>query len=921
MDHKVFNTKKAAFENVPDGYLIVNHNITKYFHVQDHQHFLEIIKNDTYPRYYEFIPNNKPVSMFFDIEIYKTKNPNEFDNSDQVVSTIKTSVSSLFPDYVIEYIVLQSHSDTKKSYHIIVQMSTITGEHVYFNCVQELKDLVTKTLKSYVRSKIVDTSVYREGLFRTIYSTKDNEQRPLIPCDHIDNELFTFVTFCQDPMLIISEHDVINLDVVKRFIKKEYKLKDRDIRDINIDKHLNCITVSLHNKYCQFIQKEHQSNHQYVIIDSHSSKQKCHDTDCHQLKFKEIEFKGYPKDLQDLVKTCLNYTPNVESAVNEQFTEKYREGNVVNIKYAKDTLTGTIINNKDLAYQHFTHTQFCRGDLLYNVNIDRQTQNQIQTMITCKKCGFIHDNRDCENNPIMYQLILNNFANENRNELSIIIDETKQLEIIQDVDLNRRLYMTLSQEDDYVCEMLYEMYRNKYMIVKNRWYVYNGTIWSEIIDEVYPQEILGGIKIIKEQVKVLYQSHHQEQNLSFDELKLLSKITDNLAKKMAKNNEDISYASASKKYFSKPGLQFNQNSHLIAFQNGVYDLNLMQFREGLPEDLLSIQLNYPFTCEPNSDQRALLNKFFEDVLPIPEVREYFLINVASCLLGHENRDQEFYILTGRKGANGKSEVCRLIERTFGEYFSAPEPTLLTKPREKANEANEALKDLIGKRIAIMSEPNKKDKILSDNLKKFTGGDTMTVRGNHERSQRMKMNLKMFMLCNTIPLLDDCKDAEIRRLSIINFPSRFCEKPVRKNEKLIDLTIADRLKECSCEFFKMLLEYLQAYKVITSQGKKVEKPKFVTKQLDDYIQRNKNDIDAYEFVETMLEHKVDSGAHCRNIWVAFCDWCQLNQKNKIKQCDLNDIIETHFDLDEKKRFYLDGKSSEGWVDITLKNLNC
>ena len=108
-------------------------------------------------------------------------------------------------------------------------------------------------------------------------------------------------------------------------------------------------------------------------------------------------------------------------------------------------------------------------------------------------------------------------------------------------------------------------------------------------------------------------------------------------------------------------------------------------------------------------------------------------------------------MTGKKGANGKSVLTKLIENTFGDYFAAPEPTLITKQREKANEANEAMMDLENKRIAIMSEPNKKDSILSDNLKKFTGGDTITARGNHKSSKKINMNLKIFMLCNSIPV--------------------------------------------------------------------------------------------------------------------------------------------------------------------------
>jgi phage/plasmid-associated DNA primase len=207
-------------------------------------------------------------------------------------------------------------------------------------------------------------------------------------------------------------------------------------------------------------------------------------------------------------------------------------------------------------------------------------------------------------------------------------------------------------------------------------------------------------------------------------------------------------------------------------------------------------------------------------------------------------------------------LSNLIEDTFGKFYAAPEPTLLTKPREKANEANEALKDLIGKRIAIISEPDKRDRLIASNLKKFTGGDTITVRGLHEKSQQIKMGMKFFMLCNSIPLLDDCKEAEIRRLCVINFPTRFCENPTKPTEKKIDITVSEQLKLCKSEFFKLLLGYLVEYKDIAKSGNKKTKPKEVTKQLDNYIQRNKTDVD--EFIETYLEYREGGKIHCQTV---------------------------------------------------------
>ena len=522
-------------------------------------------------------------------------------------------------------------------------------------------------------------------------------------------------------------------------------------------------------------------------------------------------------------------------------------------------------------------------------------------IITCKKCGYIHTRETCENNPVMYQLILNNYANENRNELSIVINEDKQLTILDDPAMNSKLYLALNQEDNKITKLIYEMYKEKYILIKNQWYCYTGIIWKELTDEVLPIELLNAVEVVQEKIKELYIKHRDEQNLNYDELKLLCKITENLSKKLAKNNEDMSYISASKKYFSRPGLVFNEQSHLIAFQNGVYDLNTYTFRDGLPSDLLSIQLDYSYSEEDDAEKRKLLERFLEDILPAEDVREFLLMNIASCLLGQENIEQEFYILTGKKGSNGKSLLCSLIERTFGEYFAAPEPTLLTKSREKANEANEALKNLNGKRIAIMSEPNRKDRILSDNLKKFTGGDTLTVRGNHEKSMRMKMLLVFFMLCNGIPLLDFCEPAEIRRLCIINFPSRFCEKPTRKNEKLIDLTLSSKLKDCCSEFFKLLIKFLTKRREYSILGQKIPKPREVLKQLENYIQKNINDVDANQFIEQFLLYEDGKQLQCKDVWDRFTNWCIEESKVKIRQSELEDLVEKHFDnIEEKQR---------------------
>jgi len=601
-------------------------------------------------------------------------------------------------------------------------------------------------------------------------------------------------------------------------------------------------------------------------------------------------------------------------SIEKQFKVEHMNGKLKDIKYEKNIVKAKVLENDSIDLSHIKHnSKICKGDLFYNIEIS-DVLNQIKTNVTCNKCGFVHGEKQCMA-PNIYQLVLNyNNVQENLNELKLVISPENQLTIHSNKKINDLLYDSLKQKDITICEILYEMFKDSYILIKNTWYKYNGVIWKEVEDEMYPKELLFGINDIESYITKLYEKHNYENNLIDEQLKKLSKICNNMSTKMTKNNEDISYTNASKKYFSKPGLKFNEQTHLLAFQNGIYDLKTFKFRKGVPEDYISIQLNYDYNDNIDMKKMKFIEQFLNDILPIETVKDFLLINIASCLLGDENKEQEFYILTGKKGANGKSVLTKLIENVFGFYFAGPEPTLITKQREKANEANEALMDLVGKRIAIMSEPNRKDRILSDNLKKFTGGDTITVRGIHKSSQKLNMFFKIFMLCNSIPLLDDCKEAEIRRLCIIDFPTRFCENPLRKNEKPIDLNISKKLNECLNEFFHLLIIYLKKYNECISKGKKLIKPKEVTKKLEEYIQKNNDDIDAYEFIDTYLEYDNKSDKmYCDEIWKLYKNWCIQESKPKIKRNDLEDLIEMKFELDEKSLY----QNRYIWKNIKFK----
>lgn len=90
----------------------------------------------------------------------------------------------------------------------------------------------------------------------------------------------------------------------------------------------------------------------------------------------------------------------------------------------------------------------------------------------------------------------------------------------------------------------------------------------------------------------------------------------------------------------------DSNRNLVGFENGVYDLDATEFRDGRPEDYVSLStsINYvPF--ERDNACVVDIQRFLSQVLPIERVREYVLRLLASFLHG-DIREERFHVWTG-----------------------------------------------------------------------------------------------------------------------------------------------------------------------------------------------------------------------------------------------------------------------------------
>ena len=247
-------------------------------------------------------------------------------------------------------------------------------------------------------------------------------------------------------------------------------------------------------------------------------------------------------------------------------------------------------------------------------------------------------------------------------------------------------------------------------------------------------------------------------------------------------------------------------AHLIGFKNGVYDMKMHIFRDGMPDDYISLSTNKNYVpYSPDYPEIADINDFFEKVFTNINVRNYVL-DILACVIDGSIAQERFYIFTGQ-GSNGKSRLLDLIQKTVGDYYATLPIALLTQKRAASNSAQGEIERTKGRRFAVLQEPNENDKINVGYMKELSGNDRILTRGLYKEPYEFKPQFKMILACNELPEIPSNDGGVWRRLRVIEFSSRFCENPdpEKPNEFAMDLELSEKFDRYSDYFLSMLIE--------------------------------------------------------------------------------------------------------------------
>ena len=397
------------------------------------------------------------------------------------------------------------------------------------------------------------------------------------------------------------------------------------------------------------------------------------------------------------------------------------------------------------------------------------------------------------------------------------LSNLEEFEKIQENTVKHCMDKTLNGATEYdIAYLMHKIFKDKYKcasIKHKSWFEFKDHKWN-IIDSGWSLRLKLSSYLSCRYVMVInellgkieaFVDDPNEQDKIKDKISKYHDIAKQLKKTRFKDNvmKECSELFYEKKFIDK----LDKNENLMCFNNGVVDFKNKLFRNGEPDDYISISTNINFIDiqKANTQTKKEINAFMKQLFPDMELEKYMWEHLASVLIG-TNQNQTFNIYTGN-GRNGKSKLVELMERTLGDYKGSVPITLVTNKRQSIGSCSPEIAQLQGRRYAVMQEPTKGDKINEGIMKEITGGDPIQGRSLYSDTVTY---VPQFSLCVCTNNLFDVKSQDEgtwRRMRTVPFKSYFSDNPDPKNKYQfkVDKNINEKFENWKDVFAGMLVE--------------------------------------------------------------------------------------------------------------------
>jgi len=481
-------------------------------------------------------------------------------------------------------------------------------------------------------------------------------------------------------------------------------------------------------------------------------------------------------------------------------------------------------------------------------------------------------------------------------------DAYEEYEKIKKASIDQYIEDTIFEAGDWDYAMvLHHLFKDKYVcssITNKKWYVFNRHRWEKdegqrlrmaISKDLYELYSLKQSQCLAE-AQHFDPSDEQHEKLQ-RKVKKISEICIRLRKTNDKNNimreaMEIFYD----KDFTK---NTDSNPYLMCCSNGVIDFKEKVFRDGYPQDYITISTDRPYVpYDPANPSKITfeIQDFLKTLFPIPSTCRYAFDHLASTLIGVK-KEQVFVIYRG-SGGNGKTILTELMSYVLGGYKGVVPITLVTDKRSSIGGATPEIMSLKGIRYAVMQEPSKDAVINEGILKELTGGDPLLGRALYCDSEIFIPQFSLAVCTNSLFEIKSNDDGTWRRMKLLDFISKFVSEGESYTDTTPfvfpkDKTLKEKLPIWAPVFFGMLV-----HRAFETEGEVIDCEEVI--HASNKYRQSQDAISGFILDKIVLEEN-KQGVSGKVLNDVFKEWFSMNygSRKPPKMSELTDAIDMKF----------------------------
>jgi putative DNA primase/helicase len=398
-------------------------------------------------------------------------------------------------------------------------------------------------------------------------------------------------------------------------------------------------------------------------------------------------------------------------------------------------------------------------------------------------------------------------------------------------------------------KLLADALKGKFLFVPERkeWLRYDGTRWAHDVEDVAANHV----KYIADAL-LLYHAGLDGSQRDKGQLTAWFKWS-------SKSNRDR-YLTDAQSEFPISAERFDKNIYLFNCENGTIDLKTGLLREHDPMDYITKKA--PVKYDENvafPRWGSFLNEITEGD---SERAEYIQRVFGYCMTGDTSEDC-FFIFYGARTRNGKTTLTDTVTGVFGDYSTASGYEIISTLRKHdGQKATGEIARLKGRRMTLISEPEKSLHLNAALLKTLTGGNTITAREMYEKQFDFKPQVKLIIDTNHKPGISDMTLFKSGRVRLIPF-NRYFEEHER------DTTLKKRFatEEAKSAILNWLLAGLASYK-----KDRLNPPQSVIAATELYSEESDR---IGMFIKEHMESGEGYAVNRADVYRAYADWCAEN----------------------------------------------